>query len=175
MTGPADGKTSLRSQNPETPARCRFSGSRARLCPREARRLGAGAGRRRRGPPGPGESFRLSRRRHHHAQRRQQGRRLYLRPPHRQDARRLRGAALPQRRRPEISIPYSEIAALAFTGRDTAAGKSFEAWVQKYWEKKAAGEKEYRHSGGNAGVELVFHAQLSTVALGWPSTAEQAG
>ncbi len=41
----------------------------------------------------------------------------------------------------KISIPYSEIAALAFTGRDTAAGKSFDAWVRKYWEKKAAGEK----------------------------------
>ncbi|HEV7521827.1 MAG TPA: hypothetical protein VGP89_12080 [Candidatus Angelobacter sp.] len=41
----------------------------------------------------------------------------------------------------KISIPFSEIAALAFSGRDTAAGKSFEAWVRKYWEKKAAGEK----------------------------------
>jgi hypothetical protein len=41
----------------------------------------------------------------------------------------------------KIAIAYSEIAALAFTGRDTAAGKSFEAWVRKYWEKKAAGEK----------------------------------
>ena len=41
----------------------------------------------------------------------------------------------------KISIPYSEIAALAFSGRDTAAGKSFEAWVRKYWVKKAAGEK----------------------------------
>lgn len=40
-----------------------------------------------------------------------------------------------------ISIPYSEIAGLAFTGRDTAAGKSWEAWMKKYWEKKAAGEK----------------------------------
>ncbi len=39
------------------------------------------------------------------------------------------------------SIPYSEIAALTFSGRDTAAGKTFEAWVTKYWEKKAAGEK----------------------------------
>lgn len=39
------------------------------------------------------------------------------------------------------SIPYSEIAALNFSGRDTAAGKTFEAWVKKYWEKKAAGEK----------------------------------
>jgi hypothetical protein len=42
----------------------------------------------------------------------------------------------------KISVPYSDIAALAFSGRDTAAGKSFEAWVRKYWEKKAAGEKD---------------------------------
>jgi hypothetical protein len=41
----------------------------------------------------------------------------------------------------KASISYSEIAALAFSGRDTAAGKSFDAWVKKYWEKKAAGEK----------------------------------
>ncbi|MFY9644558.1 MAG: hypothetical protein WAK29_05220 [Terriglobales bacterium] len=38
-------------------------------------------------------------------------------------------------------IPYSEVAAIAFTGRDTAAGKSYEAWVKKYWEKRAQGEK----------------------------------
>ena len=38
-------------------------------------------------------------------------------------------------------IPYSDIAAIAFTGRDTAAGKSYEAWVKKYWEKRSAGEK----------------------------------
>jgi len=41
----------------------------------------------------------------------------------------------------KISVSYSEIAALAFTGRDTAAGKSWEAWMKKYAEKKAAGEK----------------------------------
>jgi hypothetical protein len=41
----------------------------------------------------------------------------------------------------KFSIPYSDIAALAFTGRDTAAGKSWEAWIKKYAEKKAAGEK----------------------------------
>ncbi|MES1257106.1 MAG: hypothetical protein ABUS51_01700 [Acidobacteriota bacterium] len=40
----------------------------------------------------------------------------------------------------KVSIPYSEIAGLAFTGRDTAAGKSWEAWLKKYWEKKLAGE-----------------------------------
>jgi hypothetical protein len=47
---------------------------------------------------------------------------------------------IPARDRAKLTIPYSDIAALAFTGRDTAAGKSFEAWVKKYWEKKAAGE-----------------------------------
>jgi hypothetical protein len=36
-------------------------------------------------------------------------------------------------------IAYSDIAALAFSGRDPAAGKSWEAWVKKYWEKKATG------------------------------------
>ncbi len=41
----------------------------------------------------------------------------------------------------KVAISYSDIAALAFTGRDTAAGKTFEAWMKKYWEKKAAGEK----------------------------------
>ena len=41
----------------------------------------------------------------------------------------------------KISIPYSDIAGLTFSGRDTAAGKSFDAWVKKYWEKRAAGEK----------------------------------
>jgi hypothetical protein len=40
----------------------------------------------------------------------------------------------------KTTIDYSSIAGLAFTGRDTAAGKSWEAWVKKYWEKKAAGE-----------------------------------
>src|SRR5580692_7956181 len=32
----------------------------------------------------------------------------------------------------KVSISYAEIAALAFTGRDTAAGKSWEAWMKKY-------------------------------------------
>jgi hypothetical protein len=41
----------------------------------------------------------------------------------------------------KVTVPYSEIVNLRFTGRDTAAGKSWEAWLRKYWEKKAAGEK----------------------------------
>lgn len=47
---------------------------------------------------------------------------------------------LPKDSSPRLKIAYSDIAALAFTGRDTAAGKSWEAWVRKYWEKKTAGE-----------------------------------
>ena len=42
----------------------------------------------------------------------------------------------------KIAISYSDIAALAFTGRDTAAGRSWEAWMKKYAAKKAAGEKD---------------------------------
>jgi hypothetical protein len=41
----------------------------------------------------------------------------------------------------KLSVSYADIAALAFTGKDTAAGKSWEAWMKKYNEKKAAGEK----------------------------------
>jgi hypothetical protein len=48
---------------------------------------------------------------------------------------------MPKGRPDKVRIAYSEIAALAFTGKDTAAGKSFAAWVKKYREKKAAGEK----------------------------------
>jgi hypothetical protein len=40
----------------------------------------------------------------------------------------------------KIAIPYSDIAGLKFSGRDAAVGKSWEAWLKKYWEKKAAGE-----------------------------------
>jgi hypothetical protein len=48
---------------------------------------------------------------------------------------------IPKDSNQKISIPYANIASLAFSGRDTAAGKSFEAWMKKYAEKKAAGEK----------------------------------
>ncbi len=48
---------------------------------------------------------------------------------------------IPTNNRAKVNIAYSDVAALAFTGRDTAAGKSFDAWVKRYTEKKAAGEK----------------------------------
>ena len=49
---------------------------------------------------------------------------------------------IPVGERTKLTIAYVEIAALHFSGRDTAAGKSFEAWVRKYWEKKAQGAKD---------------------------------
>ncbi|MBV8708354.1 MAG: hypothetical protein JO028_14280 [Acidobacteriaceae bacterium] len=48
---------------------------------------------------------------------------------------------LPADGSPRVNIPYSDIAALKFSDRDPAAGKSWEAWVRKYWEKKAVGER----------------------------------
>jgi len=47
---------------------------------------------------------------------------------------------LPKDGSPKISVCYADIAALAFSGRDMAAGKSWENWVRSYWERKAAGE-----------------------------------
>lgn len=53
---------------------------------------------------------------------------------------------LPKGSPERLSIPYSDIAALVFSGRDMAAGKSWEAWLKSYWERKTAGEK-------NIGIE----------------------
>ncbi len=40
-----------------------------------------------------------------------------------------------------ITIPCDDIARIAFSGRDTAAGKSFDTWMKKYVEKKLLGER----------------------------------
>jgi hypothetical protein len=42
----------------------------------------------------------------------------------------------------KVAVSYADIAALVFSGRDTAAGKSWEAWMKKYAEKRARGEKD---------------------------------
>ena len=47
---------------------------------------------------------------------------------------------MPKDGSPKTAVSFADIAALAFTGRDMAAGKSWETWVRHYWEKKAAGE-----------------------------------
>jgi hypothetical protein len=48
----------------------------------------------------------------------------------------------PKNSNEKVVISYAEIGALSFSGRDTAAGKSWEAWMKKYVEKKASGEKD---------------------------------
>jgi hypothetical protein len=48
----------------------------------------------------------------------------------------------PKNSNEKLAISYADIGALEFTGRDTAAGRSWEAWMKKYAEKKAAGEKD---------------------------------
>jgi hypothetical protein len=53
---------------------------------------------------------------------------------------------IPKDSHQKIALSYSEIAALVFSGRDMAAGKSWEAWLKNYWQRKAAGEK-------NIGIE----------------------
>ena len=40
----------------------------------------------------------------------------------------------------KISVSYLDVAGLAFSGRNMAAGKNWETWVRNYWERKAAGE-----------------------------------
>lgn len=47
----------------------------------------------------------------------------------------------PKDRDEKISISYADITGLTFSGKDTAAGKTFENWIKRYFEKKAAGEK----------------------------------
>lgn len=42
---------------------------------------------------------------------------------------------------PRIAIPTDELAAIRFSGRDMAAGKSFDRWINRYIGKKLAGEE----------------------------------
>jgi hypothetical protein len=39
------------------------------------------------------------------------------------------------------TVKYTDVVRLSFTGRDMADGRSWEAWIRKYAERKAAGEK----------------------------------
>ena len=52
---------------------------------------------------------------------------------------------MPADGRERLAVRYADITALAFSGRDTAAGKSWETWVKKYHEKKARGESANLH------------------------------
>jgi hypothetical protein len=48
---------------------------------------------------------------------------------------------IPRDRDERVTIPFDDIARIDFSGKDTAAGKSFETWMKKYVEKKLAGER----------------------------------
>jgi hypothetical protein len=48
---------------------------------------------------------------------------------------------IPTGKKSKETIPYAQIGSITFTGKDTAAGKTFENWVKRYKEKKAAGEQ----------------------------------
>lgn len=41
----------------------------------------------------------------------------------------------------KAKLEYAQVCRLIFSGRDPAAGRSWETWVRKYKEKKARGEK----------------------------------
>ena len=41
----------------------------------------------------------------------------------------------------KLTIRYADVSQLSFSGRDMADGRSWEAWIRKYAERKAAGEK----------------------------------
>ena len=38
------------------------------------------------------------------------------------------------------TVRWSEIRSVSFTGKDTAAGKTWESWVKRYAEKRLSGE-----------------------------------
>ncbi len=40
----------------------------------------------------------------------------------------------------KIAVSYADIVSIEFTGKDTAHGKSFERWIERYIEKKRKGE-----------------------------------
>ncbi len=42
---------------------------------------------------------------------------------------------------PRLTIAYDDVAEVRFSGRYTAAGRSFDSWMKKYVKKKLAGER----------------------------------
>lgn len=47
---------------------------------------------------------------------------------------------LPTETTEKVSVRLGEIRTLAFTGKDAASGRNWEAWIRRYAEKKLAGE-----------------------------------
>ena len=103
----------------------------------------ASSGQRRRSIGRAGESIRLSRRRHHHAARMAQWSKAtssIAGQAHSLEQSWVQPFPVRFDRRSAPS-PTARLRGLTFTGKDRAAGASWEAWVKKWNEKKAAGEK----------------------------------
>lgn len=49
-----------------------------------------------------------------------------------------------------VVVPFDRIEKLEFTGKDTAHGKTFERWVERFIEKKMAGETASIEGEGGA-------------------------
>ncbi|MEM0913846.1 MAG: hypothetical protein AAGK09_04465 [Planctomycetota bacterium] len=48
------------------------------------------------------------------------------------------------------TLAYAEVAAVVFSGKDPAAGKTWESWLKRYVDQKAAGQRasiESEHQG----------------------------
>ena len=75
---------------------------------------------------------------------------IYLRSPHRRLVDGILCPAFPKDSDEKMVILYSDIAGLAFSGKDRAAGASWEAWVKKWKEKKASRRKGIRAAPGEA-------------------------
>ncbi len=68
----------------------------------------------------------------------------------------------PKNAKEKLSISYAEIAALAFTGRDTAAGKSWEAWMKKYATEKSRRRNQHRPRTRTLGLDTtICHPERS--------------
>ena len=48
-----------------------------------------------------------------------------------------------------LTIPYAEIRTIRFTGKDTAAGKSYEAWLRRKTERPTATAASDSATGGS--------------------------
>jgi len=55
----------------------------------------------------------------------------------------------PKDRDEKVSLSFADIARIEFTGKDTAAGKSFETYMKKFWERLVA-EAKSGASGSSA-------------------------
>ncbi len=78
---------------------------------------------------------------------------------------------IPQNSAQKISIPYSDIAALAFTGRDTAAGKELGSLGPQVLGEESRRRKGHRAGAGEAGLDPTCATSNTCTSL-YPSVPE---